>query len=300
MKTMNLQEELIFYTEKFKNLNMEHMGLLPGEKIKHCIDKKSFGGKYYHPRWVVTNLGRTWSLFLNDWVVPQIVKKKGCWAYSTKIPGKYTVYVHLLVLCYFADESDRIAVEEFTEIGVDGHHIRALSIPDFLKGRGHRQAKIDACMRDSRKSNLCYQERLIDHKNDTSMANGRVTSQERNGADVWDDECQSIRSMMYKSGQLKGNAYGTYYVYSYDEDGKLVKTVNQVLDLKGSLLAKNDVIIGNYKLNADEFKDVIKKNQAEILEQIKQNPPKSSEYHHRKTVLIDDIFVFYALNEVAA
>lgn len=60
-----------------------------------------------------------------------------------------------------------------------------------------------------------------------------------------------------------------------------------------SLLSKNDVIIGEYKLNADENQKFIVENQDLILSQIKQDPPIKTEYV--KKLKINNIDIFYAL-----
>lgn len=283
---------------KFKQLKTEKMGLLQGEQIAHCIDSKSFGGKFYYPEFVVTNKGRVWSLNRSQWLSPQISadinKNKSYWSIDPKDENRVTqtVYVHSLVCNYFRNESDKIAIEFFGEDNVQAHHIIAINIPKSLKGRGKRQAKIKQCMKDSCKTNIVYQETHTDHKNDTRLANGNITLQEKTGVDEWDNELKDIRTMMYNSGQVKGNGYGTYYVYSKDENGKLKKSITQTIKLKG-VLSKYDVILRDYRVNADENMQFIYDNQDVILDKIKENPPKHQCYD--KGFRLNGITVLYAL-----
>lgn len=281
--------------KKFKNIDQSIMGLEPGEELKHCIDSKSFGGKYYQPHMIVTNKGRVWSLKKNDWIVPQVMKgdKEGnnrYWAIQGM--NKRTVYIHMLVCNYFRSESDRIALEEFGEKRVEVHHIIPLHIPDRYKGRNCKEEKIKRCMIDSCKSNLIYQEKTIDHKNDTLMTNGNITSQEKKGTDQWSQDLMDTRKMMYQSGQLSGNAYGTYYTYSRDASGTLKKELHQTLQLKG-LLNKYDVEIGGYRVNADENTDYVKDHEQEIIEKIKLDPPKNNQ--SIKGFIMDGISIIYRL-----
>lgn len=279
---------------KFKNLDRTIMGLEPGEEIKHCIDSKSFDGRYYQPHWVVSNKGRVWSLKKNAWLVPQVMKgdKQGKNRYwGIEGSNKKNIYVHCLVCNYFRAESDCIALEEFGEKNVEAHHIIALHIPDHYKGKNRKEEKIKRCMIDSCKANLIYQESSLDHKNDTSMSNGGITSQEKEGTQ-WSQDLQDTRSMMYRSGQLHGNAYGTYYTYSRDENGALKKELHQSLKMKG-LLNKYDVEIGGYRVNANENMDFIAEHEKEILNKIELDPPKS--HQSIKGFILDGISVVYAL-----
>lgn len=293
MGTSALKEYQI-NVKKFRNLDTTKMELEPGEKVAHCIDSKSFGGKFYYPQWVVTDKGRVWSMKYNKWLKPQICKSddNSYWGLTTKNKGNRTVYIHLLVCNYFKNESDKIALEFFGEDNVHGHHIRAIAIPKRLRGRGHQEEKLKQCMKDSCKSNIVYQEKTTDHFDDTMLANGGITAKEKTGAAVWDDELKSMRTMMYGSGQLKGNSYGAYYVYLKDENGELKKTLNQQLNLKG-LLDKYTFVLGDYKINADENKQFVLDNQEVVLEKIKQNPPKTHDFD--KGFYLDDISILYAL-----
>lgn len=297
MKTNALKKHQV-NVRKFNQLNTQKMELLPGEQIAHCIDSKSFGGSLYYPEYVVTNKGRVWTLNQNKWLTPQISKdidiNNAYWSLNPKEKGiTKTVYIHCLVCNYFRNESDEIAIEFFGEKNVQAHHIISINIPKSLKGKGKRADKMKQCMKDSCKSNVVYQEKITDHKNDTSMANGGVTSQERRGSAVWDDELKETRTMMYRSGQLKGNAYGVYYVYSKDENGNLMKKITQTLKVKGSPMPEYDVILGDYKVNADENTQFILDNQDVILERIKQKPPKTQYYD--RFFRLDGITVMYGL-----
>ena len=278
--------------KKFKELDKSKMGLEPGEQIAHCIDSKSFGGKFYYPQWVVTNKGRVWSMKYNKWMVPQILKgdNNSYWGLTPKEKGSsksMSVYIHLLVCNYFKNESDKIALEFFGEDNVHGHHIQAIDIPKSLKGRGHEEEKIKRCMKDSCKKNIVYQEKSSDHIDDTTLANGGLPKKQ-----IWSDAAKEEQKILYNSGQLEGNSYGTYYIYSKDENGNLKKNLWHRTDVK-SLLSKNDVIIGEYKLNADKNQKFIVENQDLILSQIKQDPPINTEYV--KKLKINNIDIFYAL-----
>jgi len=101
--------------------------LIPGERIVQCLDKESFGGKYYRPRWFVTSEGRVYSGYKGRWLEPYCRKtgvknKEGKRTesryYLTSVRGN--VLVHLLVLNYFGDKTP---VKLFGEKNVEGHHI---------------------------------------------------------------------------------------------------------------------------------------------------------------------------------
>lgn len=285
---------------KFKSIDKTKMELKPGEKIVHCIDSKSFNGKFYYPQWVVSDEGRVWSLHCNKWMTPQILKREGnsYWGLPTRKKVKKldydpkSVYVHALVCNYFKNDSDKIALEFFGEDNIQAHHINAINIPNKLRGKGKRAKKIKQCMKDSCKKNIVYQEKTADHLNDTMMANGRTTTQEKENQSVWSKELQDIRTMFYGSGQLPGNSFGTYYVYSKDEQGNLKKSINMTLGLKG-VLDKYTFILGEYKINADENKQFVIDNQDIILEKINQNPPQSHDF--TKGFYMNGISILYAL-----
>lgn len=278
--------------KKFKNLDIEKMGLESGEQIAHCIDSKSFEGKFYYPQWVVTDRGRVWSMKYNKWLIPQILN--GYWGLAPKENGKTkSVYIHLLVCNYFRTESDQIALEWFGEQNIHGHHIRAIHIPNRLKGKGYDKEKMKMCMKDSCKDNIVYQEITADHINDTSMANGGITIEEKAGTAVWSDDLQAIRNSMQKGAEIKGNSFGTYYIYSKDEQGKFKKEIRSRYNCKG-VLSKNDIALGKYKVNAGEYNDFVFEHKEEILKRIEQEPPKSHDY--TKGFILDNTSILYALN----
>lgn len=281
--------------KKFKELDKSKMGLEPGEQIAHCIDSKSFGGKFYYPQWVVTNRGRVWSMKYNKWMVPQILKgdNNSYWGLTPKEKGSsksVSVYIHLLVCNYFKNESDKIALEFFGEDNVHGHHIQAIDIPKSLKGRGHKEDKIKRCMKDSCKKNIVYQEKLSDHIDDTTLANGGLPKHQ-----IWSDAAKEEQKFLYNSGKLDGNSYGVYYIYSKNENGNLKRDFSFELKIKGSFLLENDVIIDGYKLNADENKQIIIENQDLILSEIRKKPPTKNDYEYNKYVNINGKSVYYAL-----
>ena len=151
--------KLIKYKEKFAMLDKSKIGLMDGEKIKHCVDQESFNGKMYVPEWAITNMGRGFSLFRNDWLVPQATGRRNYWHFC----GSKQPAVHELVVCYFKDASDKIAVEEFGEEKIEVHHEIPIMIPDSLK-KGtveNRSERIKHCMECNRKSNVFYQKNRI-------------------------------------------------------------------------------------------------------------------------------------------
>lgn len=281
-----------FYTQKDEI--KKHM--LPGEKFVQCLDKKSFGGKYYYPQYVVTNKGRVWSLAHKKWMIPQMAKEiaNAYWSINPKVDGvTKTIYIHCLVNNYFRNDSDEIALEFFDEENVHCHHIFALNIPERLKGEGHGDEKIAHCMKFSCKDNVVYQEKHTDHINDTNLANGRVTSQEKQGTSFWTESLQWIRGLMYRTGQPKGNDYGTFYVYSKDENGQLVKTLVQRASMKGSPRKENEVIVEKYRINSDEGTQFVLDNLDVILERIVKDEPTTRSY--TKGIVLEDVSVLYAL-----
>ena len=203
-----------------------------------------------------------------------------------------TIYVHLLVLNYFKNESDKVALEFFGERGVIGHHIRAIAIPVELKGKGHTEEKIKRCMMDSCKANLVYQGKF-DHVDDSRMAHGGTTADEQHGKSEWSQELQELRESFYLGGKLQGNSFGTYYKYLKDEHGNLVREIVLHYDVKGSINHANDVIWGEYKVNADVNQDFLLEHQDEILERIEQDKPKKKSYE--KGIILENVSIVYAL-----
>lgn len=274
---------------KFNELK-KHIGkmeLKTGEQIAHCIDSKSENGKYYYPEYVISNKGRIWTLNQSKWLTPTITK-----GYWTQDPSdKSEIYIHRFVCHYFQNESDKVAIEFFGEENLKAHHIRAINIPKRLKGTGNRKEKIAQCMKDSCKDNIVYQEEN-DHQNDTRLANGNITIQESNGTEVWSQELQDIRTLFYNSGQVEGNSFGTYYIYSKDEKGNLIKNNNLKLTMKG-FLDINNVYIGDYKFNADENKQYIIDHQDEILKEIENKKPTKKDFLRK--IVMDNISIYYSL-----
>ena len=221
------------YKIRFKNLNLEELQLLEGEILVHCIDSKSFNGKYYIPEWAVSNMGRGYSLYHNKWLQPFPTGTKREY-YSFK--GKKTVKVHQLVVNYFKNESDIIALEEFGADGIDAHHIIPINIPEELKEGTpeNADARIKHCMECNCKSNIVYQEKTTDHKNDKRITNGRHTIEEEQGTAEWDNVTVQFRGLASRSGKLSGNSNGSYFIYSRDTDGTLKRENKMIVNLKGS------------------------------------------------------------------
>lgn len=221
------------YIEKFEQLDVEALKLKPGEQIVHCIDDVSFGGQFYAPEWAITNMGRGYSLSQSKWLTPQAVgTNRDYWAFC----GRKHPKVHQLVLNYFPDESDKIALQLLGEDGVEGHHIIAINIPEDLKKQtaANAQARIEHCMACNKKSNVVYQEKKCDHTEDHYISNGKKTPAEQRGSVIWSKDLQVFRSVFMRSDMLSGNSSGAYYVYSENPDGTLKRSVKMICNLKGA------------------------------------------------------------------
>lgn len=235
MKTIEMMKKEAKYKIKHEQqIEKIKTKLMPNEKIVHCLDDISFNGRYYLPEWCVTNMGRGYSLSHQKWLSPQAVgNNRDYWSF---VGVDKQVKVHQLVLNYFRSASDDVAIELFGEEGVDCHHIFSIEIPEELKKqtRKNRQARIKHCMECNCKSNLVYQEKEIDHKDDRRVTNGKETIGECEGTEGWSDNLKDIRSMASNSGKRQGNNNGVYYEYSKDENGKLIKLQHILMKFKGS------------------------------------------------------------------
>ena len=221
------------YEDKFRQLDYEKLGLEQGEQLEHCMDEKSFGGKYYAPEWCISNYGRGYSLAADKWLVPQAIgTHRAYWGFTGNIQPK----VHQLVVNYFPNESDEVALEFFEEGNLHCHHIIPIEIPDELKVQTceNEKERIEHCMKCNRKSNVVYQEKKHDHKNDTRITNGNETEEEQAETAVWSSDMILFRNIAANSGKRDGNSNGAYFVYSKDENGKLARTLKMVLNLKGT------------------------------------------------------------------
>lgn len=118
---------MIDYVSKFKEQeNKIIQQLKAGEEIRHCVDEKSFQGKYYKPEWVVSSFGRVYSLAHKKWLsIP--LKEIG----AKNKDGEYTqrrhyvcgvIPVHQLVANYFCDKTP---IGLYDEKNIEAHHIRA-------------------------------------------------------------------------------------------------------------------------------------------------------------------------------
>ena len=291
MRNTNI-DKVELYKEKFATLDLKELGLMNGERVMHCIDDTVFNGKLFVPEWAVSNYGRVYSLWGNRWLTPQATGTRRYWhVVGSKQPG-----VHELVVYYFRDESDMIALEEFGESGVEVQHLIPIVIPDELKHGTieNRTARIKHCMKVNCKSNVCYQKKSHNRSKDKLITKGYETEEERNGVEVWSEEMKTMRSMMAGSGSLQGNSNGARIEYSRTEDGKIKESINMLLKLKGSLLEKDEVLIDSYKINGgEENKRFIEENVERIKEIVKQYPPKHKDY--RKGRIIDGRCIYYAL-----
>ena len=288
----NMKKNIKKYIKKFKELDINSLNLHEGEYIVHCIDNKSFGGKFFIPEWAVTNMGRGYSLWKEKWLIPQATGTRKYWFFT----GSKQVAVHNLVMNYFRDESDEIALEEFGEDGVEAHHEIPIEIPEELKygTSENAQARIEHCMKYNCKKNLCYQKKNHNRSKDKLIINGKETKEEKNGEEKWSNHLKETRSMFSVNGKIEGNNNGARIVYSRDENGKLIETVKMNFKMNKEYSEKNAVIIDIYKVNcAGENKQFIETNKEKILESIKRVPPKSTKY--RNAAVIEDRVVYYAL-----
>ena len=145
------------YVEKFSELE-KTLELMEGEIIVHCLDDKSFGGKFYFPKWAVTNKARVYSLYKNDWLKSHRKKsgkklKNGI--YSTQRDCIDHTNVHQLVANYFCDKTP---IDLYGEKNVEVHHRYSFN-PN------------KSCEENNCAENLRY-EYKPDHKEITSMQNG--------------------------------------------------------------------------------------------------------------------------------
>lgn len=143
--------------------------LEPGEKLVHCLDKKSFEGKYYNPNWAVSNYGRVYSLCDNDWITPVVIGKyQKYWAINGGTKRNGMVYIHLLVANYFCNK--RI-FDDFPADEIEVHHKKAIIIPKKVK-YADKEKRIKHCMEYNNAANLAYTYKL-DHDIITALANGQ-------------------------------------------------------------------------------------------------------------------------------
>lgn len=229
-----MEKKIKKYEKKFKELDYEKLGLEQGEQLVHCLDAQSFEGKYYAPEWAASNYGRAYSLAKNKWLAPQAIgTNRAYWGFKGHIQPK----VHQLVLNYFPNESDKTALKFFGEKNVEGHHIIPIEIPEELKvhTEENKLKRMEHCMKCNRKSNVVYQEKQHDHKDDTRITNGIETEGEQHGKEVWSSDMILFRSIASNSGKREGNSNGSYYVYSEDENGNLKRELKMVLNMKGSI-----------------------------------------------------------------
>lgn len=281
------------YEKKFAELDVQELGLLEGERIKHCNDAEAFDEKLFVPEWAITNEGRGYSLWGNIWLAPQATGSRDYWHFvGSKQPA-----VHELVAYYFRDESDVIALEEFGEDSVEVQHEIPIEIPEELKHgtTENREARIKHCMECNCKRNVYYQKKEHNRSKDRRITNGCETEEEQKGIEIWSADMKAVRSMFAGSGKLTGNRNGARVIYSKDENGKLKESINMILKLKGSFLEKDTVVIREFKVNGGvENKEFIENNAEEIYEAIKQRPTKNKLF--RQYVVVDGRWIYYALN----
>ena len=128
-----------YWIKKFKEQEELIKQAFPGENYKQCLDKVSFGMRYYNPVWVVTDEAHVWSLKLmralpgyqddggtknkDGEYTQHRYHLKNSWYESVKASGrKYPlrVYFHQLVANYFCD---KLAITLFGEEECVPHHI---------------------------------------------------------------------------------------------------------------------------------------------------------------------------------
>lgn len=144
-----------YYSKKFAQ-QLPNIDLLPGEILIHCLDKKSFKGRFYIPQWAVSNKGRCWSIWKGDWLTPLLWGNNNrYWCLSYQRDGKLIhIKVSWLVANYFCDKTP---VNLFGEDGIDVHHFITISIPNEIKYSRDRNEKIKSCMEFNNADNLSYE-----------------------------------------------------------------------------------------------------------------------------------------------
>lgn len=125
--------------EEIKNT----LDLIENEEIVHCLDKESFNGRYYFPKWAVTNMGRVYSLAVRKWCKAYLGDeghKNNENKYSQATYRVNKTKVHLLVANYFCDKTP---IQLYGEKGIEVHHIT-------------RYDKNKSCMENNNSNNLVY------------------------------------------------------------------------------------------------------------------------------------------------
>ena len=250
------------------------------------------GGKLFAPEWAVTNYARVYSLWCNRWLTPQATGTRRYW----HVVGEKQPAVHELVVNYFRDESDQIALEEFGEDGIEVQHQIPIAIPDNLKNgnMNNRDERIQHCMKCNCKSNVFYQKKEHNRGKDRLITKGLPTEEEQAGKEVWSDDMKTARTMFANSGKCTGDSNGARVIYYRDTEGNLKETISMVLNMKGSLLDADTVVEGEYKINGGaENVEFIKQHMDEVLEAIKTYPPKSRSFERGKC--FDGRCIYYAL-----
>lgn len=166
------------YIDMFKEQRADiEKELYSGEKIKQCLDKESFGGKYYNPVWVVTDKGRIYSLAHKKWLKPSLVnvgKKRKDGSYPEKrykvsnSAGK-VLYVHGLIANYFCDKT---AVRKYGEKMVEVHHKHAFDVKK-------------SCEENNCADNLYYTEKGLHRKLLNLIQSGKFKKKEDVDNQIW-------------------------------------------------------------------------------------------------------------------
>ena len=226
-------KQLLKYEKKFEQAKSE-VELVDGEEMTHCIDSSSHDGICYFPEWAITNMGRGYSLWKMDWLIPQALgTNRDYWGFCGS--DNRNPKVHQLVANYFKDESDLIALEFFEEDGTEIHHEIPIEIPEHLRYgcKENAQERIEHCMKCNAKSNLSYQEKYDDHPDDGRITRGNETKGEE-GNVQWSSELKMMRILGANSTKSEGNSFGSRIRYKKDEKGNLVRTRNMKWTMKGT------------------------------------------------------------------
>lgn len=224
------EEQIERYKKKFEQVVTE-LELLEGETMVHCLDAISHNGSCYFPEWAITNKGRGYSLWKDEWLVPQAIgTKRAYWGFCAY--GNRNPKAHQLVVNYFKDESDIVALEFFGENSVEIHHDLPIAIPDEIK-TGTKEDRIAHCMKYNSKENLHYQEKLQDHVNVGRITRGHKTKEEEEGIEEWDNDVDLFRTLGANSTKSEGNEFGTRIIYSKDAAGNLIRKIKMRMKIKG-------------------------------------------------------------------
>ena len=197
---------------EIKQENFKMMDLMEGEQVKHCVEFE--GTDCFQSGWAVTNKGRVWSITDKRWLIPWY--EDGYWRVAN-------TYVHKLVDLYFMTEEEKrtkAVLDNYNANCTDSekwsfeiHHIKKVLSIDYANMT--KSERISACMQVNNKENLMYQIKA-DHKDVHRIMQGKRTSKEELGKEIFDSTMSIIR-----------NSKPSEVFVTYNENGK--KEITMVL-----------------------------------------------------------------------